>query len=297
MSSGKRLDFDYVKNFIENENYTLISTEYKNAATKMKMVCDKGHECEICFDKFRRGRRCKTCDNIRKTNQQVKMTLEDVEEQLLKWNLKLLDTNFNGINKKMNVMCLKCNHSFNLTFATINKSVHKCQFCHKIKMLEETKEFLHSIGYELISEEYVTNKHKLIVRCNHNHIFEASRDSIMHGNECPYCKSVSKGERKISVFLDTHNINYIQQKTFSELKFKRLLRFDFFLPEHNVAIEFDGIQHFEPVKIFGGEEYFEYIKTTDEIKNNFCLKNDIKIIRIAYFDYDDIEEILQSLIR
>ena len=110
--------------------------------------------------------------------------------------------------------------------------------------------------------------------------------------QCP-----GEGERKISVFLDTHNINYIQQKTFSELKFKRLLRFDFFLPEHNVAIEFDGIQHFEPVKIFGGEEYFEYIKTTDEIKNNFCLKNGIKIIRIAYFDYDDIEEILQSLIR
>ena len=296
MSSGKRLDYEYVKKFIEDNGYILISTDYKNSSTKLKMICDKGHECEICFDKFRRNRRCRTCDSIRKTKQQVKLTTDDIIEQLSKWNLKLLDDSFKGINKKMNVSCLKCNHSFSLTFASIKKSVHKCQFCHKAEMLKKTKEVLNSIGYELLSEEYITNKHKLIIKCNQGHIFEASRDSVICGNECPYCKNQSKGERKILDFLEKHNIEYVQQKTFSQLKFKRSLRFDFFLPQQNIVIEFDGVQHFEPVKLFGGEENFEYVKIKDELKNNFCKQNNIKIIRIAYFDYKNIDEILKSLI-
>ena len=59
-----------------------------------------------------------------------------------------------------------------------------------------------------------------------------------------------------------------------------------------LLIEYDGIQHFEEVEIF--RESLTYIQKNDDIKNQYCKDNDIKLIRIPYWDYDRIEEILQK---
>ena len=64
--------------------------------------------------------------------------------------------------------------------------------------------------------------------------------------------------------------------------FCRGLRFDFYLPEQNTLIEYDGEQHFKPVNYYGGEEGFFYRKKNDKIKNEYCRNNNIKLIRIHY---------------
>ena len=61
----------------------------------------------------------------------------------------------------------------------------------------------------------------------------------------------------------------------------------------NLVIEFDGIQHFKPVKLFGGEKEFEKTKIKDEIKSRYCLDNNINLIRISYLE--DIEERLSNI--
>ena len=59
------------------------------------------------------------------------------------------------------------------------------------------------------------------------------------------------GESKISDYLDSHEIEYSSQHTFPECTDVGLLRFDFYLPEHNTLIEYQGQQHYNPVR-FGG---------------------------------------------
>jgi very-short-patch-repair endonuclease len=71
------------------------------------------------------------------------------------------------------------------------------------------------------------------------------------------------------------------------------LRFDFYLPKYNTCIEFDGKQHFEPVKIFGGNENFKEIIKKDSIKNMYCDTNGIKLIRIKYDQ--SMDEIISAL--
>lgn len=64
------------------------------------------------------------------------------------------------------------------------------------------------------------------------------------------------------------------------------------MPKYNLCIEYDGEQHFTPVEHFGGLDFFITTKIRDTIKNIYCEKNGINLIRISYKDYNKVEEIL-----
>lgn len=111
-------------------------------------------------------------------------------------------------------------------------------------------------------------------------------------------EKVSYGEKQIYDFLMSNNINFEYDKSILGCKNETHLRFDFYIPEKDICIEYDGIQHFKSIDFFGGDYEFEKTKMRDEIKNIFCKLKNIKLIRIPYFyTYDEIinkirEEIL-----
>lgn len=101
----------------------------------------------------------------------------------------------------------------------------------------------------------------------------------------------SKGELLINEILNYLNISYVSQKVFNGCinpKSKRNLRFDFYLPDYNTCIEYDGVQHY---KILGwnDEKHFNEVVYRDSIKTKFCVDNNIHLIRIPYTDYDKID--------
>lgn len=113
------------------------------------------------------------------------------------------------------------------------------------------------------------------------------------GQLCEHCKSVeSMGEKRIRNYLEDNQIDFIPQKWFLDCKDKRPLPFDFYLPEYNILIEFDGRQHFGETNYFTYS--FEETKRHDKIKDNYCKVNCIYLIRIPYWDYNKIEEILDN---
>jgi hypothetical protein len=92
------------------------------------------------------------------------------------------------------------------------------------------------------------------------------------------------------------NLKFENQKSFDDCINIKKLKFDFYLPDYNTCIEFDGAQHFRPIDRFGGEEYFNYIKLCDSIKNRYCVDKDIKLIRISYKEYGKIGKIIYSVL-
>lgn len=111
------------------------------------------------------------------------------------------------------------------------------------------------------------------------------------------CLTKSSGELKIEQLLIKIGIIYNLQYKFQNCKNKKCLPFDFYLPEYNICIEYDGEQHYKPVDYWGGEEGFKQRQKNDEIKNQYCKDNNIKLIRIPYWDYDKLnEEYLLELI-
>lgn len=100
---------------------------------------------------------------------------------------------------------------------------------------------------------------------------------------CQICsKNKSKGENLIREYLDSHNIKFEEQKRFHDCRNTYPLPFDFYLPDYNTCIEFDGRQHFEIVEHWGGEEAFKYIIKNDSIKSQYCNDKNINLIRIKY---------------
>jgi len=107
--------------------------------------------------------------------------------------------------------------------------------------------------------------------------------------------SMSLGEKKIERYLDRNNYSYIYEHKFDDCRNINPLRFDFYIPDLNTVIEFDGEQHFKPTSFSSSKEEsvinYEYIKRNDEIKNQYCLKNNINLIRLD--DYHLINNLIE----
>ena len=116
---------------------------------------------------------------------------------------------------------------------------------------------------------------------------------------CPECDVIKySGPIKITKFLVDNNIEFIPEYRFDDCRFKNPLPFDFYLPELNVCIEFDGMGHYEKINHWEGDGTYglEYTQNNDKIKTNYCLDKNIKLIRIPYWDEENIPSILSKLL-
>lgn len=114
-------------------------------------------------------------------------------------------------------------------------------------------------------------------------------------NYCPLCTyKKSKGELAILKFLKDNSIEYQKEFIFPTLPNRR---FDFYLPEYNIIIEFDGIHHYKPIEYFGGEDKFVEYQKSDLEKNNYCINNQISLFRIPYWDFLEIPTILNEILK
>jgi hypothetical protein len=110
---------------------------------------------------------------------------------------------------------------------------------------------------------------------------------------------ISKGEKQIAQFFDSYNINYTREQTFKKCvnHNNNLLRFDFYLEQFNVLIEFQGHHHYAPInKYRRAKIVYESTVIHDAIKEKFAFDNQINLIKIHYKDYEKIEEILLELL-
>ena len=140
---------------------------------------------------------------------------------------------------------------------------------------------IHNNFYDYSLVNYINNNTKVIIICPIHGIFEQLPKVHMTNHGCQGCNK-SKGELEIKKILDNKKIKYITQHKFDDCKNVLPLSFDFYISEYNCCIEYDGLQHFEPVKYWGGDETFEKIKLRDKIKTEYCKNNNIQLIRIRY---------------
>lgn len=166
------------------------------------------------------------------------------------------------------------------------------QFKSQAQWIEEANE-IHDNKFDYSKVIYKGWLEKVIIICPKHGEFEQQAGSHLQGFGCPVCKE-SQGEKKIRKYLDLNNIEYILQYKSNDCRHIRVLPFDFYLPAYNLLIEFDGIQHYKLVELFGGIPTFELIKLKDKIKTQYTIDNNIKLLRISYLEIDNIETILKS---
>jgi len=299
---------DFIKKAkeIHSDKYDYSPTKYINALTKVEIRCKIHGIFEQTPNQHLRGNGCPKCAIITSSSK-LKSNKEDFIEKAKiihddKYDYLLIDY----INSKINIKIICKEHGVFEQTPGNHLSGNGCPKCankiRNIDKLSNTKDFIkksifiHGDKYDYSPTKYINSLTKVDIICKEHGVFEQNLYNHLSGNGCPKCNS-SKGEIKVAKYLSDNNINYIEQYKFNDCKNKKPLPFDFYLPNHNMCIEYDGRQHFIPIKRFGGDKALERTKKHDDIKSKYCTDNNIQLIRIHYEDYDNIGNILNNYIK
>ena len=227
--------------------------------------------------------------------------------------LKLVNNNvlvlerYKRLRAKIKVQCLTCNHvwcSLGLNLIS-GHGCPQCKFKHTSKLFSLDKEqylnLLHNKrpDLEINEETYISSKDKVDACCKVcGHKWNIVAYHLLKAKRCPVCSKCSHGESLISKWLNEYNIKYISQFTQSNLVGINggLLSYDFYIPSYNLLIEFQGEQHYKPIKYFGGNEKLEYQKVHDIIKKEYARDNNFNFLEISYKDISNINSILEERI-
>jgi len=206
------------------------------------------------------------------------------------------DMTYVNSTEKVSIKCNKHGHFFQLPYKHIRG--YGCPKCHIQKTTLTQDEYIerasiiHINKYDYSLVEYKNSRTKIKIICKKHGVFIQNPQTHLEGHGCKSCKN-SRNENMIEKFLIFNKIEFIKEKTFEECKFKGKLRFDFYLPNQNTCIEYDGKQHHESIEYYGGLEKLKVTKLRDDIKNQFCLENNINLIRINYRD-DTYKKLLEN---
>lgn len=151
----------------------------------------------------------------------------------------------------------------------------------------------HKNYYDYSKSVYKGAFEKMLIICPKHGEFYQSAKVHSSGSGCSKCLNF-RGENTISSILDQQSITYEKQKTFKGCIYKGLLKFDFYLPDFNMCIEYDGAQHFKPVVYWGGDKSLKIQREKDSIKTNYCKTNGMPLLRIPYTEFNNIEKILSN---
>lgn len=268
---------------------------YKTSREKIKTIhIPCGKEIEIIPNTFiSRGHGCPHCAIKSRTKKQTKSHKEFEKE--LPIGVIPLDK-YKGANHKIKVHCFFCDSTYDIIARGIKKGCTRCnkrynRNIHDIEheINQETKGL-----YKLVSTTYknahtpITLKH---IECGKE--YKVTMANFRKGRRCSHCKQ-SIGEKLVELVLLENDIVFEKQKKFDNLKLKSNLSYDFYLPELKVLIEYQGEQHYKPVKHFGGNETFQNQQIIDDMKRKYAKDNGYTLIEIPYTNrtYKKVKDIV-----
>lgn len=293
-----------VVEFTEYKDYCIIHHNKCNNDFKIKPT-------QIYSERTRKPYLNDTCPKCRKSFKLK--SVDEVNEQLkeiTKDRIIIIDDNYKNVNASTLCKCKVCNNEFYTRVSSLINNVKTnltdsfgCPYCsgkHKMNT-EEIKNKLKSlVGDEyILKSEYINNSTKIdLYHKNCNKIYSVTPDKFFNrGDRCPCMtdKATSKKVKFIENIITKLNFNYTREYKFNDLFYKNdkhLLKFDFYINE-NFIIEFDGSQHFKQ-KYY--ENDFNESKERDNLKNMYCIKNNISFLRIPYkISEEDIKNILETI--
>lgn len=279
-------------------DYSLIK-EYKGVMFKYPVKCLEHGVWEVSLDNhINKKSGCPLCKGFNLKNQ---------DKIKIAQNIHLNKYDYSEIKgrilqkEKQPIKCVE----HGVFYQTWDNHVNKKQGCPECAEYGRKKRTIESIitqtvglntDYKYYWDTYIDYYVPMDIECSKHGVFKQTIANHLFGQRCPKCIR-SMGEEKIEEILKSKKISYITQKTFKECinpKTKYMLRFDFYIPEKNILIEYDGELHFKSVEYFGGEKTLKKYKYLDNIKTKYCLDNNIKLIRIPYFNYTEISNILEN---
>ena len=289
----KTYTVEYIENLISKRDIkykAILNNDVYGVLDKITLICEKhGEFKQSIHNHFNIGNNCPKCI-VRKPieiNEKFINQIEDNGIEVIKYN---------GYRKLSKFKC-KSHGFFEKSVENVKK--YGCTECYnekrknnnKIDFIKNSKaKWSHMIDFDYDNIIYNGMRSKMKIYSKSTGWIEQIAQNHLNG----FLPKSSSGELVIKSILENLNINYIREKTFEDCKNVIKLRFDFYLPDINTCVEFNGIQHYKPIEFFGGIERYKSQIKNDNIKQKYCIDNNIKLIVISYKDCisEKINEIL-----
>jgi len=297
MSKKLTLDeFISRSNKVHDFKYDYSIVEYINCLSKIKIICKKHKIFEQTPANHLFGQGCPICvgKNKNKTTLDIIKEFKDVCGNTYDYSLVI----YKNCRTKVKIICPE--HGIFEQTPILHLNGSKCPKCvggvkHSLNDFIDKSKKCHGDKYDYSLVEYKNARTKIKIICPEHKIFEQVPQHHTNGVGCPSCCE-SKGEKSLVKLLDVMKIEYEREKRFKDCRFKNSLPFDFYIPSLNICIEYDGMQHFRKWDRIGGDIALEKQIIKDQIKNQYCKDNNIKLIRIRYdesIDQDKFEILLK----
>ena len=273
---------------VNGDKYDYSKVDYKNDRTCVEIIC-KTHGSfwqKPCL--HLRGHGCPRC-----ADNGVKLSKEEFINKIGKINKNIDLSEFVYVNAstKGKCKCNVCGHEWYGSYNALKRSHFGCPSCASKSRVEKRKNNLDAfivklrerrgdIDYDFSKSLYVNSLIKMDVICKEHGLFKIRPNDLMSGHGCPMCNE-SRLEREVRNALIKGNIEFVQGNHYKWLlneETNHPLSLDFFIPSKNIAIECQGVQHFEVIDHFNGREGFNVRKNMDELKKRLCNESNVKLI-------------------
>lgn len=277
--------------------------QYTGASNRIKVKCNKcGNEWNVIANSLIQGSGCNKCKPIFN-----KITHDEFMQKLdnkgILEKIEILST-YKTVKDRIKCKCKICGHIWNPMADYILRG-NGCPKCGVLKRSSQRKytneQFLsklheNNMNIRVLSQ-YVDSYTKVKCQCEKcGNIWKARANHLLSGHGCPICKS-SLGEKKIFNYLTKNNVLFIHQKTFGGLLglYGGLLPYDFYLPNQNLLIEYQGQFHDGTVSgDLQSEKEYKLRQEYDKRKREYARKRNIRLLEIWYYDFDNILKIIQD---
>lgn len=302
----RRINIDELKERLKNKNpfIEFIGDEVNGVNHKVKFRCVKcGRVFYTSFFlilKSTRTNGCIKCEKRKTIHRQYRKKHDDFVKEVQEIhgvNLSIIGEYTKG-SDKIRTKCNICDHIWFPEAKGLLKG-YGCPICGHEKNKQSTTKNIewlrkkvfeeHGENISIISGDYVNLNSLFLVKCNScGFEWHSTGRNIKHRG-CPIC-NVSKGEKLIANTLKKMGIEFEQQVKIDEKSpFNGICSFDFKIGD-NIYIEYDGIQHYKSFPCWGGEKRLNRQKELDSFKDLYCLEKNYKLIRIPYWEYNEINE-------
>ncbi len=290
-------------NEVHGGKYSYDQVDYKNSSSMVTICCPKhglfnqkasehltGRGCQKCGAEDRKAARRAEAER----NAAAFVENANAIHGIGKYDYSRAD--YKSWWSSIEIRCIKCDYWFRQR-AGHHLSGHGCAKCRNTK---STEKFIGDAiavhgndRFDYACTSYASSEKRVKIFCNRcERTFSQTPTKHLLGRGCPACKE-SKGERAIAGWLKRQGLEFERQWTPPGRVYGRRLMYDFLA--NGTLIEFDGVQHFAPVKMFGGEEGLKETQERDALKNQWAKENNIRLIRISYKEFKKIDAILSDV--
>lgn len=287
--------------FFINPNIEVLSDNYKNNTTKLRCKCLlDGYVWNVAWKGLQNGNGCPECSGRRRD-----YTIKDIREKLFKINpnIEILEDAYVNNRVKMKCKCKVDGYEWSSNWGNLSTGYGcpECSMNRKDYTINIIGEKLKNINpnIKILSTTYKNSSTRLKCKClTDGCVWDSNWRNLSQGLGCPVCgKGMSYGEKVISDTLNQAKIQNIPEYIFDNLigAGGRVLRFDFAVFNSGVLthlIEYDGEFHYKKCNKYHDLNKQKY---HDKLKNEYCIKNNIPLIRIPYWEKDNISEILTDI--